>query len=215
MAKMRTATLAKQLGAKATAPATRNRSWQRLFERSRKTWWVLNEPHGSAFLGYHDHFHPFYQRRLRHITFDYDSPYGWQWVSRQWPIAIGKCCDHDLVSNYNPNSTNFNFLREQGYQIRNYVYDRLSYGIQPRIDTPDIVLERGVGSCGEYVGVLLALARLNGIPCRTIGRYKCPQEPDIRNLPLEPDFNHVWLEFYVPGMGWLPMESTWDLQVFL
>jgi transglutaminase-like putative cysteine protease len=95
-------------------------------------------------------------------------------------------------------------------KIRNYVYDRLSYGIQPKIDTPDVALARGVGSCGEYVGLLLALARLNGIACRTIGRYKCPKHPELRHLPLEPDYNHVWLEFYVPGVGWLPMESNVD-----
>jgi transglutaminase-like putative cysteine protease len=105
--------------------------------------------------------------------------------------------------------TETNVLRKM-LKIRNYVYDRLSYGIQPKIDTPDIALARGVGSCGEYVGVLLALARLNGIACRTIGRYKCPPYPDRRYLPLEPDFNHVWLEFYIPGIGWLPMESNVD-----
>ena len=105
--------------------------------------------------------------------------------------------------------TETNVLRQM-LKIRNYVYDRLSYGIQPRIDTPDVALERGVASCGEYVGVLLALARLNGIACRTIGRYKCPPHPDRRYIPLEPDFNHVWLEFYVPGVGWLPMESNVD-----
>jgi len=105
--------------------------------------------------------------------------------------------------------TETNVLRKM-LKIRNYVYDRLSYGIQPTIDTPDVALERGTGSCGEYVGVLLALARLNGIACRTIGRYKCPPHPDYRSLPLEPDFNHVWLEFYVPGIGWLPMESNVD-----
>ncbi|MGF1604321.1 MAG: transglutaminase domain-containing protein [Thermosynechococcaceae cyanobacterium] len=105
--------------------------------------------------------------------------------------------------------TETNVLRKM-LKIRNYVYDRLSYGIRPKIDTPDVALERGIGSCGEYVGVLLALARLNGIACRTIGRYKCPQHPEQRHLPLEPDFNHVWLEFYVPGIGWLPMESNVD-----
>ena len=105
--------------------------------------------------------------------------------------------------------TETNVLRKM-LKIRNYVYDRLSYGIQPRIDTPDIALARGVGSCGEYVGVLLALSRLNGIACRTIGRYKCPAYPDRRNMPLQPDFNHVWLEFYLPGVGWLPMESNMD-----
>lgn len=105
--------------------------------------------------------------------------------------------------------TETNVLRKM-LRIRNYVYDKLSYGIQPHIDTPDVALDRGVGSCGEYVGVLLALSRLNGIACRTIGRYKCPPQPEKRNLPLEPDFNHVWLEFYLPGVGWLPMESNVD-----
>jgi transglutaminase-like putative cysteine protease len=102
-----------------------------------------------------------------------------------------------------------NLLRMM-YSIRNYVYDRLSYGIKPHIDTPDIALKRGVGSCGEYLGVLLALTRLNGIACRTVGRYKCPNHPFHRNIPLIPDFNHVWMEFYLPGFGWLPMESNPD-----
>lgn len=105
--------------------------------------------------------------------------------------------------------TETNLLRK-ALKIRNYVYDRLSYGIQPKIDTPDIALERGIASCGEYVGILLALFRLNGIACRTIGRYKCPKTPELRNVPLSPDFNHVWLEFYIPDIGWLPMESNVD-----
>jgi transglutaminase-like putative cysteine protease len=105
--------------------------------------------------------------------------------------------------------TETNPLR-QILKIRNYVYDRLSYGIKPHIDTPDVALERGTGSCGEYVGILLALARLNGIACRTVGRYKCPPDPDQRHVPLQPDFNHVWIEFYLPGIGWLPMESNVD-----
>ncbi|MEO0535539.1 MAG: transglutaminase domain-containing protein [Cyanobacteria bacterium P01_A01_bin.123] len=102
-----------------------------------------------------------------------------------------------------------NLLRKV-LSIRNYVYDRLSYGIRPHIDTPDVVLERGIGSCGEYVGLLLALCRLNGIACRTVGRYKCPPHADHIGLLLEPDFNHVWIEFFVPGYGWLPMESNVD-----
>ena len=33
---------------------------------------------------------------------------------------------------------------------------------------------------------------------------------DRKNIPLLPDFNHVWMEFYLPGIGWLPMESNPD-----
>jgi transglutaminase-like putative cysteine protease len=105
--------------------------------------------------------------------------------------------------------TETNILRKI-LKIRNYVYDRLSYSLTSKIETPDVVLQRGVGSCGEYVGVLLALARLNGIACRTVGRYKCPAKANQQNVPLEPDYNHVWLEFYIPGYGWLPMESNPD-----
>ncbi|PSB20293.1 transglutaminase family protein [Phormidesmis priestleyi ULC007] len=105
--------------------------------------------------------------------------------------------------------TETNILRKI-LKIRNFVYDRLSYGIKPHIDSPDVVLERGIGSCGEYVGLLLALARLNGIACRTVGRYKCPPYPERQRIPLEPDYNHVWIEFYVPSFGWLPMESNPD-----
>jgi transglutaminase-like putative cysteine protease len=105
--------------------------------------------------------------------------------------------------------TETNILRKI-LKIRNYVYDRLSYSLTSKIETPDVVLQRGIGSCGEYVGVLLALARLNGIACRTVGRYKCPAKANQQNVPLEPDYNHVWLEFYIPGYGWLPMESNPD-----
>jgi len=105
--------------------------------------------------------------------------------------------------------TETNILRKM-LKIRNFVYDRLSYALTPRIDPPDVVLARGVGSCGEYVGLLLALARLNGIACRTVGRYKCPPQAEYRMVPLEPDYNHVWIEFYIPGYGWLPMESNPD-----
>ncbi|MCS7292363.1 MAG: transglutaminase family protein [Gloeomargarita sp. SKYBB_i_bin120] len=94
--------------------------------------------------------------------------------------------------------------------IRNYVYDRLRYQMKGTIDPPHIVLQRGTGSCGEYVGLLLALLRLNGIACRTAGRYKCPRTPELKHVPLLPQFNHVWLEVYWPGRGWLPLESNTD-----
>jgi len=94
--------------------------------------------------------------------------------------------------------------------IREYVYDKLDYRMIPYISAPDEVLARGTASCGEYVGLLLALARLNGIACRTVGRYKCPPVADQQNIPLAQYYNHVWIEFYIPSIGWLPMESNPD-----
>jgi transglutaminase-like putative cysteine protease len=104
-------------------------------------------------------------------------------------------------------------LLDKVLKIRNYVYEQLTYSMKGGIDPPDEVLERGDGSCGEYLDVLMALMRLNGIACRNAGRYKVPYykvNPETINLPIEPDFNHVWLEFYLPGWGWIPMESSAD-----
>ncbi|WP_249071557.1 transglutaminase-like domain-containing protein [Argonema antarcticum] len=134
-----------------------------------------------------------------------------EWKQRYLVDDDELAMDTEIIRNaaYQAIGTETNLLRK-AYKIRNYVYDKLSYAIKPHIDSPDVALQRGTGSCGEYVGLLLALFRLNGIACRTIGRYKCPQQADLPGVPLYPDYNHVWLEFYVPGFGWLPMESNPD-----
>ncbi|MGL5032467.1 MAG: transglutaminase domain-containing protein, partial [Microcystaceae cyanobacterium] len=135
------------------------------------------------------------------LNFDSRAVFGWKVVMEVWSIKYRiqpKDCEYllplpdgfkekYLVDNDNLSmdtdiilraaeeaiARETNVLRKM-YSIRNYVYDKLAYGIKPHIDTPDLALKRGVGSCGEYVGVLLALARLNHIACRTVGRYKCP-----------------------------------------
>ncbi len=175
--------------------------------------------------------------KFDNLTIDSRAIFGWKVVMEVWSIkyrVLPKDCENipalprGFAERYLVDNDNLamdtdiiiraaseaiaretNLLRKM-YSIRNYVYDKLSYGIKPHIDTPDLALRRGVGSCGEYVGILLALARLNGIACRTVGRYKCPAYPLNRYIPMEPDFNHVWLEFYIPGFGWLPMESNPD-----
>jgi transglutaminase-like putative cysteine protease len=55
----------------------------------------------------------------------------------------------------------------------------------------------------------MALLRRAGIVCRVAGRYKCPYQP-WSGGPLYPDFNHVWVDVHLPGIGWLPMESNPD-----
>ena len=100
-----------------------------------------------------------------------------------------------------------NLLR-QARAIRSHVYDRLEYEMG-NADTPVAVLARGTGSCGEYVGTMMALMRTAGLACRVAGRYKCPYEPWNRG-PLYPDFNHVWVDLFLPGYGWVPVESNPD-----
>jgi transglutaminase-like putative cysteine protease len=96
----------------------------------------------------------------------------------------------------------------QARRIRTHVYDRLEYEMG-NADTPVEVLARGTGSCGEYVATIMALMRRAGLACRVAGRYKCPYQP-WDGGPLYPDFNHVWVDLYLPGHGWVPVESNPD-----
>ncbi len=92
--------------------------------------------------------------------------------------------------------------------LRSHAYDRLEYEMG-NADSPIGVLARGTGSCGEHVAVILALYRRAGLAARVAGRYKCPYQP-WTTAPLYPDFNHVWVDLYLPGYGWVPVESNPD-----
>ncbi len=97
--------------------------------------------------------------------------------------------------------------------IRDYIYERLTYDMDRYHDGTEQVLRQRKGSCGEYLKVFLSLLRLNHIPARKCGNYKVPvykMQAGSRNVFLSPDFNHVWLQFYVPDLGWVPLESSAD-----
>ncbi len=97
--------------------------------------------------------------------------------------------------------------------IRDYIYDKLTYVMDRYHEGTEDVLRQGEGSCGEYLNVFLSLFRLNDIPVRQCGNYKIPaykMQAGSRSVFLSPDFNHVWLQFYVPALGWVPLESSAD-----
>lgn len=97
--------------------------------------------------------------------------------------------------------------------IRDYIYTKLTYVMDQYHDGTEDILRNGEGSCGEYLNVFLSLMRLNDIPARKCGNYKVPaykMQAGARSVFLSPDFNHVWLQFYVPDWGWVPLESSAD-----
>jgi len=97
--------------------------------------------------------------------------------------------------------------------IREYVYDKLEYRYNNRDTSPLQTLEDGEGTCGKYTELLIGLLRLCGVPCRAVGDFKVPDyklEYGLLHCVSRPDYDHVWLEFYVPDVGWLPMESSSD-----
>jgi len=97
--------------------------------------------------------------------------------------------------------------------VREYVYGRLEYRYNNRYTSPLETLKRGEGTCGKYMELLIALLRLCGVACRPVGDFKVPEYKlayGRAGAICKPDYDHAWVEFHVPGVGWIPMESSSD-----
>jgi hypothetical protein len=97
--------------------------------------------------------------------------------------------------------------------VREYVYSRLEYRYNNKYTSPVETLRSGEGTCGKYMELLIGLMRLCGVACRPVGDFKVPEYKlryPMVNTVCKPDYDHAWVEFYVPAAGWVPMESSSD-----
>ena len=94
-------------------------------------------------------------------------------------------------------------LYEQVADTYQYVIDHLDYSREGGWDDAATVLERGDGSCTEYVFALIALYRANGIPARHVGGSRLRADDDYVDTVF-----HRAAEVYLPGYGWIPMDVT-------
>lgn len=98
-------------------------------------------------------------------------------------------------------------MLEQVRRIHDYVTDHLEYERDHRWDAADRVLTRGRGSCSEYAYLMIALCRLNGIPARYAGGTRIQNVRDHTSPYIDRVF-HRWVEVYLPGIGWYPIDPT-------
>jgi hypothetical protein len=81
-----------------------------------------------------------------------------------------------------------------------YVIDTAEYKLVGRgLLGAKALVENGVGECGDYASLFIALARAKGIPARPVVGYWAISGTDQ---------THVWAEFYLEGLGWIPVDPT-------
>ncbi|MBQ6841987.1 MAG: S-layer homology domain-containing protein [Firmicutes bacterium] len=71
-------------------------------------------------------------------------------------------------------------------------------------------LQRGHGVCEDYASLMVAALRARGVPARMISGYLyVPKAADGSIVSLD-DTSHVWVEFYLSGIGWVIADPTFS-----
>ncbi len=88
-------------------------------------------------------------------------------------------------------------------KVLNYVADKIDYERIGGWDITPEVLKRGKGSCSEYAYAYISMMRAAGVPARYVGSVV--QRGDRSSIDR---IFHRWVEVYLPGYGWIPVDPS-------
>jgi transglutaminase-like putative cysteine protease len=103
------------------------------------------------------------------------------------------------------------------HEISRNIYGCFEY--LPRstaVDSPiDIALKNRRGVCQDFAHIMIALARILGIPCRYVSGYLYHGDGliDQAHDRGTPSASHAWVEAFLPQLGWVGFDPTNDLVV--
>ncbi len=117
-------------------------------------------------------------------------------------------------------------LIEKAEKICNWVSNNLDYkGNLPAQEKGALWAFNNLqGDCSEYSSLMITLLRIQGIPARKVTGFLVSTDPAIRPksgdtwnfYANEYDSNilaHAWVEYYVPNIGWIACDHTWNMNL--
>lgn len=128
--------------------------------------------------------------------------------------------DHgDIVARAREVTRNGEGTLDKAQRIYRFVLEHMDYDVTSpyRNQGALTALQKASGVCEDYAALFTALCRASGIPARQVNGFTDPQGTgEVWNLSGGEDFSlrgyrHSWAEFYVEGLGWLPVDPTMDM----
>ena len=103
----------------------------------------------------------------------------------------------DLAQKIGAGETNPYILARRFYDyiVRTAEYALLGRGLLGA----KVMVTTNKGECGDFSALFIALSRASGIPARAVVGYWALTGTDQA---------HVWAEFYLEGIGWVPVDPT-------
>ncbi|MBY9016842.1 MAG: transglutaminase domain-containing protein [Candidatus Lokiarchaeota archaeon] len=131
---------------------------------------------------------------------------------------------------FNLNATSFTIVNPsdnpvvKAQKICDWVVDHLIY--DDNLPNQEMgakwAYDNQLGDCSEYSSLMITLLRCQGIPARKVTGFVITNDPSIvPHVGQEWSFytksngqtyllGHAWVEYYVPNIGWIACDPTWD-----
>ena len=134
---------------------------------------------------------------------------------------------------FNINATSYSIVNPsdnpvvKAQKICDWVVDHLEYseGLPAQEMGAKWAYDNQLGDCSEYSSLMVTLLRCQGIPARKVGGFVISNDPSTKPyIGQEWNFytrsggesnilGHAWVEYYVPDIGWIACDPTWDGQI--
>ena len=134
---------------------------------------------------------------------------------------------------FNINATSYSIVNPsdnpavKAQKICDWVVNHLDYseGLPAQEMGAKWAYDNQLGDCSEYSSLMVTLLRCQGIPARKVSGFVISNNPATKPyIGQEWNFyagtggvsnilGHAWVEYYIPGIGWIACDPTWDGQV--